>query len=152
MGRRYYGNIEGKFAFGIQSSHSPERFGLEPAEQRVIEYYADKDNLAEIEDELKRIEDKVGDKIKKIDDFFLEKDSYSDSEIGKLLGIEFEETRNTDKNGEIKEINMLTSWNNQGKQELEVKRVLEEYFDYKLGCQIRDCIREKGSCGFEAEL
>jgi len=101
---------------------------------------------------LKRIEGKLGDKIKKIDEYFAENDTYSDSEIGKLLGIEFEETRNTDKNGEIKEINMLTSWNNQGKQELEVKRVLAEYFDYKLGCQIRDCIREKSSCGFESEI
>lgn len=28
MGRYYYGDIEGKFAFGIQSSYDPEEFGV----------------------------------------------------------------------------------------------------------------------------
>ena len=32
MGRYYYGDIEGKFAFGIQSSYDPEEFGTKALE------------------------------------------------------------------------------------------------------------------------
>lgn len=78
MGRYYSGDIEGKFWFGVQDSTVGERFGCVPLEQPYIDYYIDEDDKQSIIDELKAIEDKAGDELKKFDDFFNVNNGYND--------------------------------------------------------------------------
>lgn len=78
MGRYYSGDIEGKFWFALQSSNAASRFGGEEIEPNYIQYYFDEDHLKEVQAELKRIEDTLGDKLQKIDDFFEKNNGYND--------------------------------------------------------------------------
>lgn len=79
MGRYFSGGIEGKFWFGVQSSTVGEdRFGCVEYNTDVIDYYADKDMLPTINEELKSIEDKMGDQLTKYKEFFGKVDSYTD--------------------------------------------------------------------------
>lgn len=85
MGRYYNGDIEGKFWFGIQSSDAATRFSASAeCEQSYIEYYFDEDNLQEVQDELKGIEDSLGENLQKIEDFFSGKDSYRDEQLSEI--------------------------------------------------------------------
>ena len=78
MGRYYYGDIEGKFWFGVQSSTAPERFGCEPNTE-IINYYVDDDSVEVIKEELKSIEDKLGDNLQRFDSFFEKHNGYNDA-------------------------------------------------------------------------
>ena len=84
MGRYYDGDINGKFWFGVQSSNAADRFGQSGQEPSYIEYYYDKDDLGEVEAEIKRIEDELGDKLEIIDKFFSERHSYRHEELSDL--------------------------------------------------------------------
>jgi len=80
MGRYFVGDIEGKFWFGLQASDAASRFA-EGAEQDIAYipyYFTEEDHLEEIQAELKNIEDKLGDNLKKIDDFFEKVNGYND--------------------------------------------------------------------------
>ena len=82
MGRYFFGDIEGKFWFGLQSSDAATRFSASAeCEQRHIEYYFDEENLQEVQDELKVIEDSLGENLQKIEDFFSGKESYRDEQL-----------------------------------------------------------------------
>jgi hypothetical protein len=87
MGRYYDGDINGKFGFGVQSSDAADRFGQKGQEPSYIEYYYDKDDLDEVEAEIKRIEDELGDKLETLDKFFLERYGYRDDELS-AIGID----------------------------------------------------------------
>ena len=39
MGRYYTGDIEGKFAFGVQASDAADQFGVEGQTPEYLEYY-----------------------------------------------------------------------------------------------------------------
>ena len=65
MGRYYFGDIEGKFAFAIQSSDAADRFGVS-GEQNTLSYYFGSDNLEDLEEELKNIVRNLGDKLSKV--------------------------------------------------------------------------------------
>jgi hypothetical protein len=85
MGRYYNGDIEGKFWFALQPSNAPSRFGGEELEPSYITYVFNKEHLQGVEDEIKYIEDSLGDKKKIIDDFFAKTSAYNDDmllEIG----------------------------------------------------------------------
>lgn len=86
MGRYYSGDISGKFWFGVQSSNAADRFGQIGYDPAYIEYYYNEDHLDEVEAEIKRIEDELGDKIKTLDEFFAEHNGYRDEEL-KDIGI-----------------------------------------------------------------
>jgi len=118
MGRYYSGDIEGKFWFALQSSDSADRFGVSGTQPEVLNYHFDEENLEGVEEEIARIEEKLGDKIKVIDDFFKTNNGYNDKMLAEA-GITTKE--------------------------------LSEYADLGLGKKIRDCIKENGSCSFEAE-
>ena len=60
MGRYYSGDIEGKFAFGVQSSNAADRFGVTGHPPNYLEYYFDEDNLEELQKALKNIENNFG--------------------------------------------------------------------------------------------
>lgn len=78
MGRYYSGDINGKFWFGLQASNAASRFGGQEIEPQYIEYYFCEDDLEGVEEEIKRIEDRLGDKVKVIDDFFEKNTGYND--------------------------------------------------------------------------
>ena len=85
MGRYYNGDIEGKFWFGLQPSDAATRFSASAeCEQSHIDYYFDEENLKEVQDELKSIEDSLGENLQKIEDFFSEKDSCRDEQLAEI--------------------------------------------------------------------
>lgn len=79
MGRYYSGDIEGKFWFAVQSSDCADRFGSIGYEPSYIEYYFDTEHLSGVKEEIQNIEENLGDKKQKLDDFFAKRDSYTDS-------------------------------------------------------------------------
>lgn len=78
MGRYYHGDIEGKFWFGVQSSMAAERFGGNYSQPDYVTFYFDTDDLDDINAEIKKIEDDLGDAKQKIDDFFKVKSGWND--------------------------------------------------------------------------
>jgi hypothetical protein len=119
MGRYYSGDIEGKFWFALQSSLAADRFGVTHNEPNFVEYYFDEDNLEDVENEIKSIEESLGDKLKSIERFFEDNTGYNDSML----------------------------------EEAGIYRAeLSDYADLGLGIKIRDCIKENGSCCFDAEI
>lgn len=79
MGRYYSGDIEGKFWFAVQSSTvASDRFGCQESDPSYIDYYVEEDNLPTINQELKNIEDKMGDQLAKYEEFFSTIHAYND--------------------------------------------------------------------------
>lgn len=92
MGRYYTGDIEGKFWFGLQPSDAPSRFGGTEQEPAYITYDFQEDNLEEIEEEIKNIQENLGEKIGILDKFFEEGASYNDT-ILKGIGVTNDDVR-----------------------------------------------------------
>lgn len=124
MGRYYYGDIEGKFWFAVQSSDSADRFGVVGSEPQYLEYWFQQEDLEQVQKELKRIEKQFGEDFKKIEQFFQGKQHYTDKELAEYLGT----------------------------AEAFAKQILKEYADYELGKKIEQSIVENGQCSFTAEL
>ena len=70
MGRYYNGDIDGKFWFAVQSSMAAQRFGGNYTEPNYVSFYFETDDLDDINAEIKKIEDDLGEYKQKIDDFF----------------------------------------------------------------------------------
>lgn len=81
MGRYYSGDIEGKFWFAVQSSNCADRFGSTGYEPSYIEYYFDTEHLSGVKEEIQNIEEKLGEKKQKLDNFFADVISYSDQSL-----------------------------------------------------------------------
>ena len=122
MGRYYYGDVEGKFAFAIQSSCAADRFGVQGTAPNYIEYYFDTENLDDIKSELQSIEKTFGKNKNAILSYY---DLKPDMTLYKYLN----------------KAGITIPENN-----------LENYYDYILGREILECILEKGDCSFTAEL
>jgi hypothetical protein len=84
MGRYYSGDIEGKFWFGLQPSDAPSRFGGTEQEPSYITYDFQEDNLEEIEEEIKNIQENLVEKIGIIDKFFEDNNSYNDTMLQEI--------------------------------------------------------------------
>ena len=128
MGRYYTGDIEGKFAFGVQSSNAADRFGVIGQTPNFIEYYYNEDDLEKLQEELKNIEDAFGEHKTALKTYF---DLYKTQDDAPLSFHSY-----------IQEGSLPELTDNQ----------LSEYYDYVLGRKILDCIKETGSCTFDAEL
>jgi hypothetical protein len=124
MGRYYWGDIDGKFWFAVQSSDAADRFGVRGSEPNYIEYYFSNDHLQDVQDELERIEKHLGVYKDLIDEFFKNNHSYTDEELAEALKVSMVET----------------------------KMLLSEYADYQLGKKIEKSILDTGECSFTAEL
>ncbi len=92
MGRYYSGDIEGKFWFALQSSDCADRFGVTGVQPEVLNYYFDESDLESVEEEIKNIEESLGDKLQLIDKFFEERNGYNDKMLEEA-GITTEELR-----------------------------------------------------------
>ena len=128
MGRYYTGDIEGKFAFAIQSSDAADRFGVAGHTPGYLEYYYDETNLEDLKEELKNIEDAFGGHKPALKIYF---DLYK-TEVDAPL--------------------TFSSYLKEGGLPELTENQLSEYYDYLLGRKILDCIQETGSCSFDAEL
>ena len=128
MGRYYSGDIEGKFVFGSQSSTAADRFGVEGHTPGYLEYYYDETNLDDLETELKLIEDDMGEHGEYLKVYY---DLYGSNDD---VQITFEEYL---KKGDKKPLN---------------EEQLLEFFDYRIGKKIQECIKKQGNCSFTAEL
>ena len=124
MGRYYSGDIEGKFAFAIQSSDDADNFGVTGEQPEELYYCFDEDNLPDIKAELKRCKDNMKGHFKAVDKFFKElKMGYNNKMIAEKLDI----------------------------PESQVKELLVYYFRHELGEKIKKCVEDKGYCEFTAE-
>jgi len=92
MGRYYSGDINGKFWFALQSSDAASRFGGLEYEPAFLQYYFDETHLEEVQAELKRIEDTLGDKMETITKFFEDNMGYNDAML-KVANIEIDELK-----------------------------------------------------------
>jgi hypothetical protein len=81
MGRYYNGDINGKFWLAVQPSNTADRFGVTHNEPSYITYYFSEDDLQGVEDEIKRIEESLGDKLQIITNFFSTSRSYKDDNL-----------------------------------------------------------------------
>lgn len=124
MGRYYYGDIEGKFWFAVQSSDSADRFGVIGSEPQYLEYWFQQEDLEQVQKELKNIENNLGENLTKMFEFFKDRPYYNDEELAQFLGV-----------------SLITT-----------KELLKEYADYELGKKIEQSIIENGQCSFTAEL
>ena len=78
MGRYYSGDIDGKFWFAVQSSDAADRFGVTGRVPDYLDYSFDQHDKQGVEDELKRIEQSLGEQLQMMHDFFDTNYSYSD--------------------------------------------------------------------------
>ena len=131
MGRNYWGDIEGKFWFGIQSSDDPSYFKEpcsieedEDGDETSLVYSFDETDIEAIEEVVGEIINELGDSKEKLDKFLDLRDSSGDDLISKETGILASDT----------------------------KPILTLYARMKLGNQILDCIKKNGQCIFECEL
>lgn len=123
MGRYITGDIERKLWFAVQSSNAADRFGVTGYKPAYLEYQFEQDDLSKVQEELKAIENSIGeDNLKKLNDFFEKINGYND----KIM----------------MEHNILEIWN----------KYKKDYADYLLGKEIEKCIIETGQCYFNAEL
>ena len=125
MGRYYTGDIEGKFWFAVQDSTDASFFGGIEEEPRFVDYSFDEKDLPTIKEGLKKCVEALGGNKKKLDKFFKENDDYSNEDIKKVTGI---------------------------KDEHGTASILEWYARLELGEKIYKCVKEQGTCRFEAEL
>ena len=128
MGRYYSGDIEGKFAFAIQNSDAADRFGVKGQLPDYLEYYYDEENLEELQKELKNIEDAFGEHKSALKIYF---DLYKRQDDAPLS---------------------FSSYIKEGGLPELTEHQISEYYDYLLGRKILDCIKETGSCSFDAQL
>lgn len=123
MGRYINGDINVKLWFAVQSSNAADRFGVTGYEPAYLEYQFEQDDLEKVQEELKVIQDLIGeDNLKKLDEFFDKVNGYNDK-----IMIEH---------------NVLDIWN----------KYNIDYADYLLGKEIEKCIIETGQCHFNAEI
>ena len=128
MGRYYNGDIEGKFWFAVQSSDDADFFGV-VGQANYISYYFDEDNLEDIQNGIKQCEEALGNNKAILDAFFNEHNGYNDEMI-----VEYFKNKHDIITNE-KFIHTLLGW----------------YARLGLGNQILECVKENGSCSFDAE-
>lgn len=87
MSRSYSGDIEGSFFSGVQSSYAADRFGVSGQEPGYIEYYYGEEDLEGVEDEIKVIENNLGNKIQIIETFFKINNNRYDNKMLEEAGI-----------------------------------------------------------------
>jgi len=131
MGRYYHGDIDGKFWVAVQSSTDADFFGVEGAVTHVS-YYFTKEHLDKVKKGIEDCENCLGEYKEHLDNFFKDRDSYSDKKLAEYLN------ENTDRVGDHTENG--------------VKFYLEWYARLDLGKEILACMEENGECSFRAEL
>ena len=118
------GSIDHKFWFTVQPSDAADRYGVTGYQPEELYYHFDEDSLPGIKQELKIIEEFLGDNLVKMHKFFKENTAYTDEKLAEYLNVDLSVTR----------------------------QLLKEYADYELGIEIAEAVRTTGQCEFTAEL
>ena len=108
----------------MQASDAADRFGVTGYQPEELYYHFDEDSLPGIKQELKNIEDKLGNNLVLMNKFFEENTSYADEKLAEYLNVDLSVA----------------------------KQLLKEYADYELGLKIADAVQTNGQCEFIAEL
>ena len=127
MGRYYWGDIEGKFMFAVQSSDDGDCFGVTGHQPNYLEYFFD--DIEPVNEGIQKIMDELSYTVKgKLDNFFIKcmygSGTYDTKQIAEYICV----------------------------PEHLVGNYIELYARLKLGIKIRDCIVVNGQCSFDAEL
>ena len=124
MGRYYNGDIEGKFMFSVQSSDDADFFGSE-GHTSYLNYHFDKDDhMTSIDKGIRKCKIALGGWRINLDKFFKKNNGWNDEMLWDQIGLSPEKS----------------------------KEILGWYARLELGEQIKKCVKENGSCSFEAEL
>lgn len=125
MGRYYHGDIEGKFWFGVQDSTDASHFGgKETMYKDKARYTFRKGDLPSIQSKIMKIQKQLGKNYDKIEEFFVDKDSYSPKKLEEHLEVD----------------------------EKRYQGIMEIYARLLLGLKIEECVGRIGKCSFWAEL
>ena len=124
MGRYIVGDIDHQLWSTVQNSDAADRFGVTGHQPEELYYHFDEDSLPGIKQELKNIEDKLGNNLTLLNKFFEGNTSYTDEKLAEYLNVDEKEARN----------------------------LLSEYADYELGLKIAEAVQTTGECEFTAEL
>lgn len=136
MGRYTSGDIEYKFMFGVQSSDAANRFKVKPEyifweEDDCVPiltnlyYKFTKNNLKDIKNELKLIQDEIGEPFKGFYNYFKKnKYEYSPEDLIKILAL----------------------------QRDDFDKKIKLFADFRLGEKIKEVIEKRGKCEFYVEL
>ena len=138
MGRYYNGDIEGKFWFGVQSSNDADFFGQRgkpinfyQGDPCFLDYSFKKKDKSKVHEGLVQIEKSLWKYKKLLDEFFEGREAYNNMQLVKFLNKKEPHHRHTEE---------------------DVMGYLKLYARHQLGKEIYDCLIEKGSCNFEAEI
>ena len=134
MGRRYLGDIEGKFWVGVQDSDDASFFGGCENEPSYLEYYFTTDDLPDIKKGIEECRQRLGANRKKLSTFFKEHNSYTDKQLADYLGIAV--SKEEADRASIPALQEILKW----------------YARLELGEKIEKCVKKTGECCFEAEL
>ena len=94
MGRHYTGDIEGRFAFAIQSSDDANFFGVTGTQPELLAYYFEKEDLPKVKKGVKKCEAYLVDFKPKLKKFFKGKEYYNrDSTMGCTIAFRKENQR-----------------------------------------------------------
>jgi len=126
MGRYYNGDIDGKFWFAVQSSCDGTFFGMEEQEPNYIGFYSE--DLKTAEDGIKECKKELRGYLTKLNKFFNGHGTYSDKTLAEALNLEHED------------------------DEYVRRHLLVWYARLNLGKKIVKCIKETGSCYYDAEI
>lgn len=124
MGRYYWGDIEGKFMFAVQSSSDADFFGVTGESPNTLEYYFTEENLPSIKAGLTRCDEALGTKGEAMEKYLDEHGGWEDKELSDYLSIH------------VSELDQLLVW-------LARRR---------LGRKILKAVENKGECRFTAEF
>ena len=124
MGRYYWGDIDGKFAFAIQSSNDADFFGVTGERPERLEYYFDKENLPELKEGIKKCKVYLVNWKPKLEKFFKDRDAYIRDDLAKFLKVD----------------------------ETKMREIQRWDARLNLGKKIEKCIEKNGECHFEVEL
>ena len=124
MGRDISGDINHRLWFAVQNSDAADRFGVTGVQPEELYYYFSEEDLPSILEELKSIEEFLGNNLVKMHKFFEKNTAYTDEKLAKYLNLDLGVTQ----------------------------RLLKEYADYELGLKILKAVQATGQCEFTAEL
>ncbi len=124
MGRYYSGDIEGKFWFAVQDSNDADFFGVVGDEITNLQYYFSTKDLKKVNAGVKKCLTELSKYKKQMDVFFEKNNVYNDEMLRKFLDITMVKT----------------------------KKLLVWYARLGLGEKIQKCLKESGSCCFDAEI
>tara|TARA_R110002020_G_C16006691_1_gene750728 strand:+ start:22 stop:402 length:381 start_codon:yes stop_codon:yes gene_type:complete len=126
MGRYYWGDIEGKFGFAIQSSNDADFFGVTGYQPNILNYEFEKDDLDKVNEGIKKCKEEnlIVKHLDKYNEITKDENYINHGTTSSQLGINEDTFRN------------FLTWNAR----------------LHLGLQIKESIETKGQCYFEAEL